>query len=100
MRSRSANLTARSHHTALRCNMRPGLIHRPGDGTLLRAAGVRTARTCNLLTLAGCGGSRLVGNETCTVSQHAMKNHSELAGERDLGLAHTGAGGQAHPPAL
>src|SRR5260370_42242832 len=41
MRSRSANLIARSSEALLRCH-RPDLIHRPGDGTLLRAADVWT----------------------------------------------------------
>src|SRR3984893_11824652 len=60
----------------------------------------RTARTCNLLTLAGYGYRSFVGQEGCSVGQHAVQNHGELAGERDLGLAHASASGQAHPPAL
>jgi hypothetical protein len=45
----------------------------------------RAARICNLLTLAG--GGRFVGNEARSVGRHAVQNHGELAGERDLGLA-------------
>ena len=41
MRSRSANLTTRSSDALLKCH-RPDLIHRPGDGTLLRTADVWT----------------------------------------------------------
>src|SRR3984893_2005339 len=59
-----------------------------------------TARTCNLLTLAGCGYRSFVGQEACSVGQHAVENYGELTGERDLRLAHAGASGQAHPPAL
>jgi hypothetical protein len=39
MRSRSTNLTMRSGNALLKCH-RSDLIHRPGDGTLLRAAGI------------------------------------------------------------
>src|SRR5262249_16341577 len=34
------------------------------------------------------------------VSEHAMHDHSELAGERDLGFGHAGAPRDAHAPAL
>jgi hypothetical protein len=53
----------------------PDPIHCPGDGTLLRTAVLRTARTCNLLTLVGCGRcSRLVAQEAGSVGQHAVEN--------------------------
>ena len=96
MRSRSANLTTRSSEALLKGN-RPGLIHRPGDGTLLWAdRSFRTARTCNLLLLVGCSNRSFTGVEARPVGQHAVQHHSELAGERDLYLAHARAGSQAH----
>ena len=45
-----------------------------------------TARTCNLLTLAGYGCSRFVGQEARPVGQHAVQNHGELAGEPTFAL--------------
>src|SRR5882724_5790591 len=59
-----------------------------------------TARICNLLWLAGCADRSFLGEEVCSVDQHAVQNYGELAGERDLRLAHAGAGSQTHPPAL
>src|ERR1700738_458176 len=59
-----------------------------------------TARTCNLLRLAGCADRSFLGEEVCPVGQHAVQNYGELAGERDLRLPHAGAGSQTHPPAL
>src|SRR5467141_4171504 len=41
MRSRSANLTTRSSEALLKCH-RPDLVHRPGDGTSLRAVARRS----------------------------------------------------------
>ena len=58
------------------------------------------ARTCNLLLLASCGHRSFVGQEVCSVGQHAVQNDGEFAGDRDLRLAHAGASGQADPPAL
>ena len=58
------------------------------------------ARICNLLTLVGGGDRSFLGEEVCSVGQHAVQNYGELAGERDLRLAHAGAGSQTHPSAL
>ena len=51
----------------------------------------------NLLTSAGSGDSSFISEEARPVGQHAMQNDRKLAGERDLGLAHTGAISQALP---
>src|SRR6267378_4687977 len=59
-----------------------------------------TARICNLLRLAGCADRSFLGEEVCSVGQYAVQNYGKLAGERDLRLAHAGAGSQTHPPAL
>ena len=51
--------------------MRPDLIHRPGDGTLLRGL-VSRPRTCDLLSLTGYGCGRFVGEKARPVRQHAV----------------------------
>src|SRR2546429_510757 len=50
--------------------------------------------------LAGGADRSFLGEEVCSVGQHAVQNYRELAGERDFRLPHAGAGSQTHPPAL
>jgi hypothetical protein len=87
MRIRSANLTTRSSDALLKCH-RPDLIHRPGDGTLLRAAGVSNRPNLQSPSFSALADGRcsFVGEETCPVSQHAVQDHGEFAGERNLGI--------------
>ena len=100
MRSRSINLTTRSGKALLKCH-RSDLIQRPGDGTLLPGGWYpEPPESVIYLLLAGFCRSCFVSAEFRVVGQHAVQYHGELAGERDLGLAHAGASGQTHPPAL
>src|SRR5215510_285840 len=57
----------------------------------------RPAREPLIAPLSGRGGGRI---EWCSVDQHAMHDHGELAGERDLGLVHADALGEPCSPAL
>jgi len=91
-----ANLTTRSGEALLKCH-RSDLIHRPGDGTLLRAKGVSNRPNLQSPLVSGCGRSRR-GSSSCRPACGA--DNGKLAGERDLALAHAGASRQAHPPAL
>jgi pimeloyl-ACP methyl ester carboxylesterase len=78
--------------------MRPGLIHRPGDGTRSGRLVCGAVRTCDPPYVNGLQPPRLLyRQEVRPVGQHAVQRHRELARKRDLGFAH---GGQAHPPAL
>ena len=99
MRSRSTDLGTRGHLLTPLSISRPGLIHRPGDGTWLRADGVVRPNSVSprRLSFDHC---RFVGGERRIVDQHAMQDHSKLARKRDLGLVLAGAGSQAHGPAL
>src|SRR6516164_283995 len=100
MRSRSINLTTRSGNALLKCH-RSDLIQRPGDGTLLPGGWYpEPPESAIYLLLASFCRSCFVSAEFRVVGQHAVQYHGELAGERDLGLAHAGASGQTHPPAL
>ena len=81
--------------------MRPDPIHRPGDGTSLRAVGVLTRPKFDLSLLLGGGGTRrFVGIEGHPVDPHPMQDNRKLASERHLGLAHAGALGHGHGPSF
>src|SRR5206468_6236995 len=96
---RSANLRKRGRMPLPA--LRPDLIHRPGEGTSLREGWCPTRPKAVVLSLSDhCGASLGGWVEGGIVSEHAMHDHSELAGDRDLGFGHAGAPGDAHAPAL
>ena len=99
---RPANLRMRGRvpHPA----WRPDLIHRPGEGTSRREGLVPWPARELSRSLLLCGRRHDLGLgrvvERLSVGQHAMQDDRELARERHLGLAHAGAAGDPHRPAL
>ena len=75
---------ARSSKVAPLCNMQPDLIHRPGNGTLLRGL-VSRPRTRDLLSLTRCSRRRFVGEKARPVGQHAMQHDDVLDNMANFG---------------
>ena len=70
-------------------------IHRPSNGSLFRGLVSRPEPAIPFPNALQARPLCWQGNSSR--GQHAGQHHSELAGERDLGLAHAGGGHRAHP---
>ena len=83
-----ANLGLRSHPWELLAQMRPGQIHRPGEGTWLRGADGEGPPEERLVSLSSGGrhGRGLVGDKFSPVAQPSMQHDRELAGQGDFAL--------------
>src|SRR5258708_25679032 len=69
----------------------------PARGLRFEEAGVVARPKTFELSLLGRRGGKI---ERCSVDQHPMHDHGELAGKRHLCLFHPGALGEPHGPAL
>ena len=92
---RPTNLQSRGYEP--RDGQRSDLSIVPARGLRFERAGVVTRAKGSELSLLGRRGGKI---ERCSVDQHPMHDHGELAGKRHLCLLHSSALGEPHGPAL